>query len=511
MPRLPEVNEYSAAFQHPAACLSDPELRSCTIRTNPLGQPRVRSGGFALTYNLYNGNGSNWAVRCFHRESPDRDRRYKMINSRLHEADVVRSGYFIDFQYQPNGITMPDGSKYPVVRMAWAKGETLGAFLAANYGNPTALKNLRAALSKLSGFLRGSGIAHGDIQPGNIMVSDGGKCLQLIDYDGMFVKGLENLEAAEVGLPNFQHPERKMKAPWNVKLDNFAFIVLDVALEVLADNPSYWNKTQSGDDKVLFSAQDYAAPDSSSIFNELKRDPRYSQKISKLQQVCKDAFESIPDPEDLLEFKYSGVMPRGTTGSTVTIKYENGGVPVVAATNISTLASQANTLVEVVGDVTKVKLGYTKTGRPYAFVGFSRGRWSPRSFELVLWEESLIAVLLKLGAIGDGMTIDSVDVKGALMGVGLSVTGILTERKTSWCRDDGLNVDITNYQIDANDAQISFVDMVEMNFRLGHAREVRQAHVTTATPICEKRIASQGKTIAGSANSEILKRMMAMK
>lgn len=511
MARLPKVNEYSAAFQHPAACLSDPELRSCTIRTNPLGQPRVRSGGFALTYNLYNGNGSNWAVRCFHRESPDRDRRYKAINSRLHEADAVRSGYFIDFQYQPNGITMPNGSKHPVVRMAWAKGETLGAFLAANYGNPTALKNLRAALSRLSGFLRGSGIAHGDIQPGNIMVSDGGKCLQLIDYDGMFVKGLENLEAAEVGLPNFQHPERKMKAPWNAKLDNFAFIVLDVALEVLADNPSYWNKTQSGDDKVLFSAQDYEAPDGSSIFNELKRNPRYSQKISKLQQVCNDAFESIPEPQDLLEFKYSGAKTRGTAGATVTIEYDNGGVPVADATNISAIASYVGNLVEVVGMVTKINLGSTKCGRPYAFVGFSRGRWSSRNFELVLWEESLIAVLLKLGVIGAGSSIDAVDIEGALMGVGLSITGILSEHKKNWCRRDGINVDVVNYQIDANDAQLSFVDKGEMNFRLGHARMVRQTHVTTATPIYEKRIAPQGKTIAGSANSEILKRMRAMK
>ena len=74
--------------------------------------------------------------------------------------------------------------------MAWASGVTLGEFLETNHGNKQKIQQLIASLRTLAGYLGEQKIAHGDIQPGNVMVGNGAGAIQLIDYDGMFVDGL---------------------------------------------------------------------------------------------------------------------------------------------------------------------------------------------------------------------------------------------------------------------------------------------------------------------------------
>lgn len=278
---LPNLSDYMQTFQNPNFFLSDPELASCTCPKDQQGQPKVQSGGFALTFRLESPT-KKWAVRCFHREVKDRDRRYRAISSKLNEPAMKQSGYFVDFEYQSTGVTVK-GQRYPIVKMSWAQGVTLGTFLETNYNNPQRLLNLRNSLKQLYRFLTSNRIAHGDIQPGNLMVSDEGRKIQLIDYDGMFVPGMEGLNAAETGVPNFQHPKRLKECPWNDRLDRFPFIMLDIALLILEEEPSYWTKTNSSDEKVLFAATDYIAPYGSQTFNELKADAKFSKQISVLQ------------------------------------------------------------------------------------------------------------------------------------------------------------------------------------------------------------------------------------
>lgn len=281
---LPNLSDYMQTFQNPNLFLSDRELGTCTCPKDQQGQPKVQSGGFALTFKLESPT-KKWAVRCFHREVKDRDRRYTAISSKLSESAIKQSGYFVDFVYQATGVTVK-GQKYPIVKMSWAQGVTLGTFLETNYNNPQRLRNLRSALRQLYKFLVSQHIAHGDIQPGNVMVSDEGRKVQLIDYDGMFVPGIEGLKAAETGVPNFQHPSRQKQCPWNERLDRFPFIILDIALSVLVEKPSYWTKTNSSDEKVLFETTDYIAPYGSSIFNELKSDVKFSKQISILKRFA---------------------------------------------------------------------------------------------------------------------------------------------------------------------------------------------------------------------------------
>ena len=74
-------------------------------------------------------------------------------------------------------------------------------------------------------------MAHGDLQHGNILVQAGGQ-LKVVDYDGMFVPGMSRLgmEAAESGLPAYQHPSRARPDYFDARLDDFAALVLLLTL-----------------------------------------------------------------------------------------------------------------------------------------------------------------------------------------------------------------------------------------------------------------------------------------
>ena len=482
---MPDVNAYSAAFQHPDLCLSDQSLKRCTIKTNPLGQPRVRSGGFALTYNLFNGT-QNWAVRCFHKESPGRDIRYSAISRRLNAQDIRGSGYFVDFEYQPRGITI-NGTRFPIVKMAWATGETMGSFLENQHEDRIALQNLRNSLASLSAFLHAHNIAHGDIQPGNVMVSDMGRKVQLIDYDGMFVDEISGLDAAEIGLPNFQHPERRTRTPWNVNLDNFSFIVIDIALAVLQDNPGYWDKTQSGDDKILFSAQDYSVPDASSVFNELKRDGRYASLISKLQNICRLPFDKVPRLDDFAAWQPDTSVLRAQPDGVTTVSYI-ANYPVVDALRVNDIAAQNGNKVEVIGCVVGVKMKNTGTNhpnhpnRPYCFVEFEA--WHPgmdQSFRVIIWSEGLD----KLAQRGIN------DVDTYFKGKYVSIVGLVEKWETKipaktipargrWPARTFPERIATAYSICADGATFNFIDQTQADFRLGRIRQnLTVQHVAT--------------------------------
>lgn len=123
----PSLEQYNQAFQLHSRLLSDPELRAGSVLKTGLGLPLAISGGFALTYTISSG-GKKYAVRCFHRKSNALVRRYEAISGKI---SSLNSPYFLDFQFQPHGIRV-EGIYYPVVKMAWAGGETLGEFLEVN-------------------------------------------------------------------------------------------------------------------------------------------------------------------------------------------------------------------------------------------------------------------------------------------------------------------------------------------------------------------------------------------
>jgi len=82
--------------------------------------------------------------------------------------------------------------------------------------------------------MRFAGIAHGDLQHGNIIMCN--HELRLVDYDGMYVPAMKNFMASELGHPNYQHPAR---APhhFGPYLDNFSAWVIYASIKALQVDP----------------------------------------------------------------------------------------------------------------------------------------------------------------------------------------------------------------------------------------------------------------------------------
>ena len=352
------------------------------MATSGLGLPLALCGGFALTYTVQSGT-AKYAVRCFHKQSNALEQRYAAISKRL---QALKSPYFLTFEFQPQGIKI-SGKAFPVVKMAWATGSTLGEFIENNHKKPQLLTALGDSLRNLAKFLASHQIAHGDIQPGNVMVSGAGKTLQLIDYDGMFIGELKSLGSSELGHRNFQHPKRTSSA-WDGSLDRFSFIALDVSIRALREFPDLWTKTNSDGDAVLFRANDFADPFSSKVLGELGSKSSLSGDIQKLVAVCCAPFDQVPTLEDFLAGRnIPQIKAQASQKAAATPKTYLAAFPVVDALNYDYCLKYVGDKVEVIGQVIEIKQSKTRHGKPYVFINF--GPWQGRIVKISIWSEGL--------------------------------------------------------------------------------------------------------------------------
>ncbi|NPC73827.1 hypothetical protein HPP05_29125 [Corallococcus exiguus] len=256
---LPTDSEYQEAVQNPSQVFSDPDLKSGQPElTSPaLPFPKARSGNFATVYRLNCGTQS-WAVRCFTRSiHPDQKRRYAEISRHL-EGTKLR--YAVGFTLIEKGIQVR-GQWLPILKMEWLNGESLGSHIERNLRSPKALLALATKWVEMTRALRQSGIAHGDLQHGNVLIVGGE--LRLIDYDGMFVPSLAGSTSYERGHDNYQHPKRgDLFGP---DLDNFSAWVVLISILALASQPQLWDQFKGGDDCLLFRKRDFSEPEKSKV------------------------------------------------------------------------------------------------------------------------------------------------------------------------------------------------------------------------------------------------------
>ena len=141
----PQAFEYNEVIQNLRLAFLDPDLQEGQVTQTPLGLPRALSGGFALTYEVKS-KGKTYAVRCFHREVGSAQQRYKAISKAL---TSLSSGYFVDFDFQPDGIRV-GGKFYPIVKMNWATGDTLGVYISKHLKNKDRIEALRKGFRNLA-------------------------------------------------------------------------------------------------------------------------------------------------------------------------------------------------------------------------------------------------------------------------------------------------------------------------------------------------------------------------
>lgn len=257
----PTPQDYNEAIQNPRACFSDPDLVGGSVDTNALGLPRAMTGAFASVYRI-NSQDKSWAVRCFLTSRLDQKDRYKHISDFVLFDDLECT---IDFHYVEQGINVK-GKWYPCLKMPWLIGDTLDVYLAKNYKTPGKIKRLLEDFHKMVDELECAGIGHGDMQHGNIIVTEAG--LRLVDYDALYVPALLGRKSLELGHPNYQHPDRN-EHHFDPDVDNFSCWLIHASLLALAIDPHLYDNFNGGDESILFRRTDLANPEESRLFEAL--------------------------------------------------------------------------------------------------------------------------------------------------------------------------------------------------------------------------------------------------
>jgi hypothetical protein len=298
----PSSQDYNEAIQSPQANLADPDLRGAEAAVNALGLPLPCSGNFADVYRLTApGGGRSWAVKCFTRQTPGLRERYREIGLHL---ERVRLPFMVDFTFLDRGIRVR-GDWYPVLKMQWVEGLLLNQFVREYLDKPPVLETLCQLWAKLAGRLREAGVAHGDLQHGNVLLVPGASAnslaLKLIDYDGMWVPALARRPSGEVGHTAYQHPQRLREGTYSAEADRFPHLVIYTALRALAvGGRPLWERYDSGDN-LLFRQADFAAPRESAVLRELVGlgDGELRQLAQALAIASQKPLEDTPLLEDI--------------------------------------------------------------------------------------------------------------------------------------------------------------------------------------------------------------------
>ena len=290
----PGITDFSEAVQNPKVCFKGTELESGKVLSNQRGMPLVFSGAFACVYAV-SSSGRTFAVRCFTREVKDQQSRYNQLSEYL--INVLPLS-FVHFEFLEQGISLK-GDWYPIVRMEWVEGESLSSFVDSNSNDADTLRQLAARWrGGPAASLRGLGIAHNDLQHGNVMVQPDGR-IRLVDYDGMFLPQFRGERSPELGHKNYQHPLRTAD-DYDAYVDNFPVLVIYLSLIAVASDPGLWSFYN--DDNLIFTRADYADPAQSELFDRLKTSP--DQTVAKLaeqlEECCALPVEQVPDLETIL-------------------------------------------------------------------------------------------------------------------------------------------------------------------------------------------------------------------
>lgn len=301
----PTPSEYQEALQFPQTAFADPALAEGEPATNALGLPQPITGAFAVVFPVETAGG-RFAVRCFLAPAEDLRARYRAIARTLAEADLP---YTVPFEVQPEGVRV-GGRAFPLLKMAWAEGEGLAAWAERHRREPERLRALAAAWRRMLADLEAAGIAHGDLQHGNVLVheEDGEPRLRLVDYDTMFVPSLRGRPSAEVGHRNYQHPDRTER-DFGPRLDRFSGLVVYTALLALAERPSLWERYSTGEN-LLFQAGDFHAPRDSPLFAELGEMEAVRPLAEALARACYLEPEAAPSLEAVERGEVEAARPR---------------------------------------------------------------------------------------------------------------------------------------------------------------------------------------------------------
>lgn len=285
----PSPQDFNEAVQIPTTSFFSRELKESTAQATELGLPKAITGAFASVYKMESSQHGTSAVKCFLREVSDQKERYQLIDEQL---DLAKLPYTIGFVFMAEGIRIRD-KRFPILKMEWLEGASLQDYIDEFLNDQAKIQRICEEFVEMIRTLQQHSIAHGDLQHGNIIITENG--LRLVDYDGMFVPGMMGLRSNELGHRNYQHPDRT-EMHFGPYIDNFSAWVIYISLRCLKSDPTLWSSNDSGDECLLFRQVDFAAPFQSELINELlshhNEDIRQCAEV--LRAMCAGNVERIP-------------------------------------------------------------------------------------------------------------------------------------------------------------------------------------------------------------------------
>jgi hypothetical protein len=262
--RYPTGGQYRDSLYNTDLCFKDSALKGGTVNTDNLGMPKLISGNFASVFTVRSSTNQRWAVKCFTRSVDHQEERYQRISEALRP---VKKPWRVEFDYLSEGV-LCEGHWYPTLKMEWVDAVELIPYIEKYLWDSAKLADLATKFARMVGDLAALGIAHGDLQHGNLLVTSSGE-LKLVDYDGMYVPSLARIGACEIGHPNYQSPART-SSTWGSYLDNFSALVIYTSLVGLTIEPSLWTLLRNpGDEALLFKKDDYEDQRASRAFQVL--------------------------------------------------------------------------------------------------------------------------------------------------------------------------------------------------------------------------------------------------
>lgn len=306
---LPTIPDYSTCIKTPA--LIQPSI----LKDGHPIEKGVRlikySGGFCVVF-PYQTPSKKYAVRCWHAEVSDAKRRTQVIAETLRKSNLP---YFVGFNFFEEGIMTPLGMQ-PIVVMDWVDAQSLKKFLAEHITESNVINNIAENFKKMVADLHANHFSHGDLQHGNIMVKPD-YSLVLVDYDSMYVPGLNDMPDEIKGLVGYQHEARWKNKLVSEKADYFSELVIYLSLKALAKKPSLWNDLNMEDtETLLFSGEDIQSKGSSNIFKLLKTDSELAPLVDKLCEFMdKSTIEDLTPLEDAVVSKSESIASKWKSGN----------------------------------------------------------------------------------------------------------------------------------------------------------------------------------------------------
>ena len=163
----PNADDYRQAILKFPEMVADEELRGGQPVLNSRHKAMLWSGSFAAVFRIHcPATGNDWALKCFTREVPGLQERYRQIAAHLDEA---RLPFTVDFRYLGQGVCVR-GEWFPALKMRWVEGLTLNQFVEEHLQRPRNLKMLLDLWVRLAVRLREARMAHADLQHGNVLL-----------------------------------------------------------------------------------------------------------------------------------------------------------------------------------------------------------------------------------------------------------------------------------------------------------------------------------------------------